>query len=198
MNLECGGEEAGCCRSSGEHSECINKTILRFRCWSNFCYEAAEMSLRWWRCQDFPDEIGNTEQTNSSVLKSCFLPINCQDWYIFLLLFFSFSFFFHLHILCKSGRTPSHRGSVCASGLRIVLPREFSRRSRVQKEKKVVAEQHFYLRSDGFLVVTLLCAFLTFIFFADSSFCSLLLREQQLFRIDKLSRCHLNLCERQM
>lgn len=92
-----------------------------------------------------------------------------------LFFFFGYCFVFHLfssvlnafykHNFHLSSMTSTHWGSVSGSGLKTVLSGEYSHRSHVQKEREVVVEQQFALRSDGFLVVTVFCTSLTFVFF---------------------------------
>lgn len=78
---------------------------------------------------------------------------------------------FHKRNFHLSSMTSTHWGSVSGSGLKTVLSGEYSLRSDVQKEREVVAEQQFALRSDGFLLVTVFCTSLTFFFCGDNSFC---------------------------
>lgn len=90
MNLECGDKKAECCRSSREHTECINKTILRhyctaemtsvLSCWNEI--EVIEMSVFLMKRAAIPNK-------HFICFKSCFPPINYQNQYIFLLSYFS-------------------------------------------------------------------------------------------------------------
>lgn len=154
-----GDETAEGCRSSGERSGRINKTIP-----GHYCTVGITSILRWRNEMEVMERssllmkrvaiavIVNWMSKHFICFKTCFQPINQQNeggiqvqsenflLFCFLLFLLSPSSILYEHLSSLKRRTSSHWGSVCASGLRIVLFIVLSRRSHVQNENKVVAE----------------------------------------------------------
>lgn len=156
-------EMAECCGSSREHGESIKKTIL-----CHYCIVEIIAVLRWWNetkvmeMSRFLMKQVVTPNPNF-IWESCFLLINYNNYFFFLLCSFTLSHSFALHLLYKSTFHLSSVGLVVCLcfWLHNTVTQGVFLKELCTKAEESSCSAALLLRWDAFLLLTLLYTFLT-------------------------------------